>query len=366
MMSQAQTKILFVDMESPLGHADVNYFFIKYVLTHFNNCYYMLDSDLHKKMVGQYSFAEFLPVIYFPFQKKKSASYLSNRLLFFKKLRFIFDFLRRNDIKGVVFLSYDTLSISCFSKKLSVYKVILMNHDNIARFIRTPLRKLILKRLKDYIHLVYCEADDSSQTIRLLQNLEFNNILQIEHHIDESRKISYKMGYNAESVALYAPSNGNDDNKIISLLNSLKGNNITVKAKVIESVYHRYLDRYEENLFFGFITDDVFEKEMNSADFILLLYPDDYTFRTSGMLFDAIAYEKPVITDNRFLFESYLEKYGLGIFVDAAIAVEKAISQIDQTIYKRFVSNLRNYKRTYSAEKIGSVFASKIQQIMES
>ena len=105
---------------------------------------------------------------------------------------------------------------------------------------------------------------------------------------------------------------------------------------------------------------------MNCADFILLLYPDDYTYRTSGMIFDAIAYEKPVITDNYFLYETCLKEKELGIYVDSAIEIVSAISLIDRNFYNRLVENIRSFKRSYSAEEIGADFAIKIQQIAES
>ena len=365
MKRQLPARILFVDMMSPLGHLDVNHFFVKHVFPHFDDYYYMVDSELYEKMISHYDYSEKPPAIFFPYRHERSTNWISARILLNKKVKFIAKYVRSNDITCIYFLSYDTLSCSFHVNKFRDCSVILMNHDNIARFIKSALRRFVLNRLKRWVHVVYSYPDNETMIERLQQNLQFQKIVLLEHHLDESRSLDMKKSFNPRSIMLYAPSNVNDDKKIINLHNSLVDTVVKVKAKVKESTYSQYRDIYKESLFFGFLDNDVFERDMNYADFILLLYPDEYIFRTSSTLFDAIAYEKPVITDNRFLFETYLEEKGLGLFVDDARAVVKAISQIDKATYSRLVENMRNYKRSYSAEKIGKDLALKIQQIME-
>lgn len=357
-------KILFVDMMSPPGHMDVNHFFIKYVFRHFNNYYYLLDRDLYEKMCSHYSCDEKPAATYFPFQHASSASSVSARVLLHKKVKYILEFVQKNDITCIFFLSYDTLSLSFHMNKFKCYQVILMNHDNIARFTKNALKRFVLRRLNGFVHVVYSPPDDTSVASRLHQGLQFKKILLIEHHLDERWKITGRKPYTPDSVSLYAPSNGNDDVKNISFIECVKNGAVTVRAKVKGRTYDKYKDLLGSSLFSGFISTDEYETEMNRADFILLFYPDDYYLRTSGVLFDAIAFAKPVITDNSFLYETYIKKKGLGIFVDNVCAAGKVISKIDSALYGKLVGNVQNYKRSYSPEKIGSEFASKISQVM--
>lgn len=54
-----------------------------------------------------------------------------------------------------------------------------------------------------------------------------------------------------------------------------------------------------------------FEKYLNDSDFIVLFYPKDlYRLTASGILFDAIKFEKPIIALKNDFFEYYFNKYG--------------------------------------------------------
>ena len=350
-------------MRSPLGHADLHNFIIKDVFPHFNDYYYMLERTLYEKTIADYGISKDLPVVFFPDIKIKMHR-ISLWISYFMKMRFIADFIQRNNIACVYFLSYDTLALSWYRRKLENTKIILMNHDNIARFDKNIARRFFMKRLKECIHVLYCGAEEPASRFLLPKRLGFRKVITLEHYIDDSRKITIHKRFTANSVILYAPSTSNDDTKIMRVLDSQANSQMIIKAKVRERTFAKYQNKYGKNLFSGYLPNTEFEKDMNNADFVLLPYPDDYNYRTSGILFDAIAYEKPVLTDNKYLYKIYLEKNGLGIYVEDLLTLNAVVANLDATRYSQLVDNIKAYKLAYSSEKIGSHLAAQICKIM--
>jgi len=345
------------------GHMDVNHFFVKQVLPHFDNHAYMLDQDLYEQMRSHYNYNGKQNVSYFPFPGKRSTNAISTLWIQFKKVRYVLKFIRKNNIQCVYFLSYDTLSLALYAKRFKTCRIILMNHHNIARAVRNPVKKFLFRRLSEMHHAIYAFP---GAAVQLQHQLGLRNFILTDYHLNERTKPATQRAYDPRSIVVYAPSYSNDSRKIIDLLNATGNDPIIVTARVSLKVYNAYKIRFTTKLFHAYQSNDIFEQNMVNADYILLLYTDDYLYRTSGMLFDAIAYEKPVITDNRFLYEAYLEKYRLGIFVENAASVGEAISRIDSREYGQYVDAIRTYKRSYSAEKIGNDIASKIEAVVTS
>jgi hypothetical protein len=363
-MIAASGDMLFVEMLSQPGHLDVNAFFSREVFPHLPGCHYLLEEELYRAMGRRYGTSDNLTVSFFPKQLCTKGGWLSSRIALERKACYILDYLKSKDLGSVCLLSYDTLAMACHAHSFHRYRVTLMNHDNIARYSTTRLRRRILARMAPFHHLVYGSAKGTVAYSPMLSSLGISRIITMEHHIDSSWRQPGRRSYDPTTVRIYAPSNGNDNTKIIELLKALPHGPITVRAKVSKATWLSHRNRFDQSLFTGYITDTAYGEAMNSSDFILLPYPDDYRYRTSGILFDAIACSRPVITDNAFLYEQFLEPEGLGILVPDLQRLGETISRIDCQWYARMVAALETKNAAWSATQCGKDLSRQLQEIM--
>ncbi len=356
--------ILFVDLESPRGHKDVDYFFVKNVFPHFQKKYFLLEKGLFEEISKEND----LPVqewIHFfpcPGKESKGRNRASIWLDYVRKLNFVLRFMEGAQIDVVFFISYNTMALSWLYRRFLRYRVLLLNHDNIARFIKNRMRRFIFRRLKRFNHLIYSSTLNASVKDYLKEKTGFEKIFFIDHQVNEWGELRSRR-YSRESIYLFAPSASNDSGKILRLLESAKSHRIRIGAKVGRPLYEKYSDAFREKIFTGFLINEEHKRRMEEADFILLLYAGDYRFRTSGLMFDAVSFEKPVITDNEFLYRAWIEKNGIGMYVREPEEIEGAVGAIDPKRYNEYVENIRKFKGCLEPEAIGRNIAGQIETI---
>lgn len=93
-----------------------------------------------------------------------------------------------------------------------------------------------------------------------------------------------------------------------------------------------------------------FEKEILKLDYILILYPkDSYKLTASGVYFDCIKYNKPLLGLRNEYFEYMFKKYGeIGKLFDSLEEIIVYISQDKQILdldYNIFHENMKNIKK---------------------
>ena len=111
--------------------------------------------------------------------------------------------------------------------------------------------------------------------------------------------------------------------------------------------------------------------QMNRADFIRCVSPlhfvvlpheaASYTLSASGVLLDAIAWEKPVIARKIPIFEAMFEKHGdIGhLFSDDTelkSIVEQILQAADKSRYRRQVFNLRSLRKSRAPEALATAY----------
>jgi len=366
MKELSTSKILFVDLESPRGHKDVACFFIKNVFPHFNAKYFLLERYLYEEIVREYGLRidEYTYFFSSSAGEDKRMNRASVWLHFIKKLRFILKFMEKEQIEIVYFMSYDTVSFSLLYRQFLRYHVILLNHDNLARFVKNVFRRFILRRLHSFNHVIYSSAFEGFLKRYLKEKMRFDRVFFIDYQINDRENLNSKE-YSPKSVYLLAPSASTDPSKILRLLHSAKSDRIRIKAKVVDDFYRKYSSTFKGNLFTGFLAKESFERLMEESDFILLLYPRDYRFRVSGLLFDAVSFEKPVITDNEFIYEGWIRESGIGIFVNNPEEIEDAVLGMDEGLYNQYIKNIRRFKGRFTSAGIGRTIARQVEEICE-
>jgi hypothetical protein len=105
-----------------------------------------------------------------------------------------------------------------------------------------------------------------------------------------------------------------------------------------------------------------FIRRLSALHFVVLPYElGPYTLTASGVLLDAIAWEKPVIARKIPIFEAMFEKYGdigylFGDDTELVEIVEKILKSPDRSRYRNQVQNLRNARKTRAPEMLAATY----------
>jgi hypothetical protein len=105
-----------------------------------------------------------------------------------------------------------------------------------------------------------------------------------------------------------------------------------------------------------------FIQRVSLLHFVVLPYEKGpYTLTASGVLLDAIAWEKPIIARKIPIFEAMFQKYGdIGhLFVDdteLVEVVEKILKAPDKSRYRNQVLNLRSARKTRAPEVLAAAY----------
>lgn len=357
------SKILFVEFESPIGHVDVNCFFIKNIFPHFSSKYFLLERHLYDVITRQHGlrlddYAQCFPTS--PSECRtpgRVSGYLNN----IDKLKFILTFMEKEQIPTVYFLSYETVSLSLLYKKFLKYCVILHDHANL-RFSKNALRRFLLKRLSPFNHIIYSSALNNSVRKYLEERIGFSRIFFVDHQVNDREHLPSHR-YTTDSILLFAPSASNDPAKVVRLLRSMKSDKIRFKVKVGRELRNKYSRDFKENLLAGFMKKGEFEDWMERCDFVVLLHSREFRLRTSGLMFDAVSFGKPLITDNEFIYEGWIKGSGIGLFVNGVEEIEEAVLSIDEGQYNRYLENVKRFKESLPSAGIGRTIAGQIQDI---
>lgn len=108
----------------------------------------------------------------------------------------------------------------------------------------------------------------------------------------------------------------------------------------------------------SFMPRALFEKEVESLTYIVFFYSDSqYQFIASGVFFDAVAFEKPVIAMRNSFFEYYFNKYNnIGFLCDNLEDMRIALENFDPVIYQDQIKNIQLLKADLSLNRIANNF----------
>jgi len=279
------------------------------------------------------------------------------------KLKFVLEFIQKEQIDTVYFITYDTLSLSLLYKEFIKYRMIIHNHDNLSRFSRNVVRRFLFRRLSSFHHVVYSSALNGFIRGYLKTKMGFDSVFFADYQSKNGRDNPKPRSYSPDSILLLAPAGSNDSGKILRLLHSAKSSRIRIKAKVTDGFYLKYSSLFKENLFAGFMAKSEFDGWMEACDFVLLLYPGYYRFRLSALMFEAVNFGKPLITDNEFLYEGWIKEDGIGMFVNKVEDIEEAVLRVGEEHYNRLVENVKTFNNRVLSADGGKKLVKQIETI---
>ena len=112
-----------------------------------------------------------------------------------------------------------------------------------------------------------------------------------------------------------------------------------------------------------FMPRDQFEEEVESLSYIVFFYSDaQYQFIASGVFFDAIAFEKPIIALHNSFFDYYFSKYDdIGYLCGNLDEMQTILDNFDVSRYKQQIENIKFLKKDLSIDRIAQTLLSQIK-----
>ncbi|RKD76311.1 glycosyltransferase involved in cell wall biosynthesis [Sinobaca qinghaiensis] len=353
-------KLLVADLISPQGH----YIYNENLLTTLSKLY---EIDF----IGDYNLINRLkPIIKsvnfntFNFLKKKENN-LSFKIEQLFRIREIIKLNKDKKYDVILISSYDLVTLSLFSEKHFKAKVILVNHNNLSR-IDSLIKRFCFKK-------VY-----SNFSVHLL----FENIFKI--NLEKELKSSLDKCYIIPHFLISnSPSENNkkstsDITKILYLGNDRDNKGLEVLMKAVNRFDRKdWLNNLEINVagklsktyscdkinFYNYRTSDSeYKKFILETDFIVLPYRNTFMNRVSGIFFESLSYEKPIIASDIDLFKQYFKEYGqIGYLFtegnqESLFNLLVKLQTQNRNEYKKFLKNIKQMKEDYSIEVIQDAY----------
>ncbi len=244
-------------------------------------------------------------------------------------------------------------------------------HGSIKKYIRIWYRLVFWRFLNDKTKYIVLGGSIFNNLKQIHPNLTRDSFIILDHPyfypgiknvpiVDKKRTVVYG------TVGYAACIKGSD--KIFTLAKLLEDKilNQDIELTIVGQT-SACLTEFKNNLVntfdsSSFIPSDVYNKAVEDLDYVLFFYPDDlYRFIASGAFFDAIAFEKPIISLRNCYFEYYFDLLGdIGYLCDNLDEMVQIINNFDVERYRKQRRNIRNAKETLSITQIAENLSSQI------
>lgn len=142
----------------------------------------------------------------------------------------------------------------------------------------------------------------------------------------------------------------------------------TLKIKVIGKTEKTFNKGDFKNITWSpdtFIPRDVFDKEIDTLDFILYLYPkDSYKLTASGAIFDAFSREKPIIALENDYFKDTIENMKVGYLCNSLAeiisTIENLLTKDSLQIKESFTEDIKAIKKYFEIDYVTNQLKSAI------
>lgn len=246
--------------------------------------------------------------------KKYPLSFISERVKNIVSLLWIKRKYDLSDFDLIIFLAYDILSISLFRVR---NKVLLINHNNVSQ-LSNSFKRLLTRQLPlHYGHVVLTK--DSEE---YLKGLMIKNVYYVPHGYVETPKNVKKTPYlKSGQRFLFIPVNRWYNSKIIAeIICSEKVKAILAEADIIILLKKKLYDGVAERNFIFLdnnIPDEEYNYLMSKALSVVLPYSEDFQYRSSGILFESVASNIPIISTGISSMLQYKDMLSIFFFTNA-------------------------------------------------
>jgi hypothetical protein len=353
-------KILYIDYLSPQGHINFNRIQIKALLElNHNVCCVSKEGYCDLLAIPQAVPCLAIPNHLYIGDKQRLFRFLF-RIKSIQQLLFIKEHIDFSDYDAVIFAAYDPLSLFFFRIKKNTY---IFNHNNINQYNNIIKRWFVRHLPSHYIHIVF----DNNMQQRLVQ-YNIHNIKIVAHGynapfelsnigLDSLSQIDKRINNNEYSIIVSPSSNSLDNNLLIQIFKNIEFNQYLTNNKILFIVKGNPIENEinNENIIFinRRLTDLEYTCLFTKSKIILLLYNENFNYRTSAVLFECFANNKPCLTSNNAVISSYIKYFEYNPYFDNIVDLQSKVSLLigehSETIY---YTNLNELSPIYYWENI--------------
>lgn len=342
-------RVIVVDPLSPFGHKDINKVLLDNISFE-NEVVYIASS----------SFADFVPkhISFFPLKSSLfvigTNSFL-NRCRLFIALWQIWRIVRKIPYDVLIFMSYETLTFSLVGRLFVSFgsrrRVYLMNHLNIDELEHSRLKRLAFKLIPSAIsHLVY-EDFIKEYTVKTYKKkvITFHHNLNTYKQSYICRDFKYKdfFRFADSGILIVSPSGNSLSIQSLNEMIELDKEGFLTKNKIYVFIKSRQVHYYSSNLIIEniYLSDGEYSFVLSAAKFILLPYDLSYTYRASGVYFDALTFCKPVVYSEALFFRDQKDRFGeIGIAIKESMkATLECLLNDEYQVYKNNINMARHF-----------------------
>ena len=232
---------------------------------------------------------------------------LFSRIVDIIRLLYLKSILKKLNIDRIVFLRYDIITIPFFVTKKIVY---LVNHQT-ANEIEHPIKNKILCKLSEnYIHVAlndgikeYIEAKISNK-----------KIITIPHGLLSSFELCDKLNsrnINGEKIIFCSATSSIDLQLLLLIIESERVSRYFIQRKIKLLVKSKYAFKTNKNILLieDFIEKNEYQWLIKKSLAVFLPYNKNFGYRVSGIFFECIANNIPVISSHIKAFNFYTNNY---------------------------------------------------------
>lgn len=301
-------RILYIDYMSPKGHEVFNTIHIDSLIN--------IGCNLHVVVYGQYlknlKEGERLKITRIPeCFETKGRSAIAVRINDIRRLLWINKNIDVSIYDSVILSSYDILSLFFFRFKNDIH---LLNHNNVDQF-DSKIKLFLTKHLPSYYKHV---ALNEYMMEKLKDALPGKSIEYVPHGylLPPANKKRPVFIHNGDRF-IFCPVNRNYNSSLM-------------KTVVESDAFNEYLKKNNLKLFvksqlatesmlsntqmLGRLDDGEYNYMLSNAIAVLLPYGDEFRYRCSGILFECIARDTPIIATPREALKIYKDKINIVFF----------------------------------------------------
>ncbi|MFC4100412.1 hypothetical protein [Paenibacillus xanthanilyticus] len=351
-------KLLIIEPLSPIGHRDINQVTIELLKNDYCITYVSKEDYLDEAVLRDINFCGIPAALFEPSGKIKT------RLNNLRILDYIAEKVNLEDYNKVLFMSYETVTFSLYARlhfrKLN--HIFVLNHMNIDEVVFNRVKRMFFKLIPmQIVHLNYAsfitdyvkaEFKKKSGTIRHTLNTYKLKDISCEN----DRLLDF---LNDEYKLIVAPSNNRLDKKLVEKLIELDQSGELEKSKV--RLFLKSKDtKYQGNnlqIVNLYLKDSEFNFLVDRANYVFLPYIEtEYFYRVSGVFYDCITFNKPIICSQMEFFKSMFDSSGkIGYMYRSIKDLDLFLREgINSTPYSSFLHNMNALKKEYSDENIKS------------
>lgn len=267
-------KLLIVDPLAERGHKNFDTFFL-HVFSEIFEVEFMTKDNYLKENEKYKTHG---------FNYKKGTKNRGTFFFRYSQYRYIKESIHYFQKKGfdyIIFLSYETISMSLALNTSSKLPVLLFEHNNIDQLLTSSIKSFFYKMIPKYaLHIVY--ETYISNFIKVTYS-KSTAVVNHPHYL--KNKIEKNDVNNKDQLTIFAPSSTYNDEILEYLIRYSKQNNYMLISKGPKEIS-------EENLIISPFFNN-YDDLMKQSDFIFIT--NTFNYRVSGVLYEALGNHKRVL-----------------------------------------------------------------------